>query len=71
MYYLFRVLVNNGGSPPLTYMLFNQVTQSMGDPPHAVSDPDFSGVNMVVSEDHDNRYGIPSLEKMGRLWLCP
>ena len=48
-------------------MLFNQVTQMMGDPPRPVSDPDFSGVRMVVGEDHENKYGVPSLEKMGRL----
>ena len=47
-------------------MLFNQVAKSIGDPPHPVEDPDFTGVNMVASEDHDNKYGIPSLEKMGR-----
>ena len=64
----FRVIENNGGSPPLTYMLFNQVTKAMGDPPRPVDDPDFTGVNMVVSDDHDNKYGIPSLEKMGRFF---
>lgn len=51
-------------------MLFNQVTQSMGDPPRPVPDPDFSCVSMVVGEDHDNKYGIPSLEKMGMFFQC-
>ena len=57
---------NNGGSPPLTYMLFNQVAQLLGDPPRPVSDPDFSDVRLPVAEDHDNKYGIRSLEKMGK-----
>ena len=47
-------------------MLFNQVAQLLGDPPRPVSDPDFSDVRLPVAEDHDNKYGIRSLEKMGK-----
>ena len=66
LYCIFRVINNNGGSPPLTYMLFNQVAQLLGDPPRPASDPDFSDIRLPVAEDHDNKYGIRSLEKMGK-----
>lgn len=58
------IIENNGGCPPLTYMLFNQVVQMIGDPPQPCDDPDFSKVNMPVNKDHDSKFSIPTLEQL-------
>ena len=49
-------------------MLFNQVAGVIGDPPRPVADPDFSKVTLPVRENHDQLYGIPSLEALGKLF---
>lgn len=59
------IIENNGGCPPLTYMLFNQVAAVVGDPPRPVEAPNFSSVNMTVTKDHDNKFSLPTLEKLG------
>ncbi|KAL4233889.1 hypothetical protein ACF0H5_008562 [Mactra antiquata] len=65
-----EIINNNGGCPPLTYLLFNQVAQAVGDPPRPVDDPDFSKVNMPVTVDHDNKFAIPTAEKLGVQLEC-
>lgn len=58
---------NNGGSPPLTYSLFNQVASAVGDPPKPEGDPDWTKVKFRIKVDHDTNFGIPSSEKLGKL----
>jgi len=53
----------------LTYSLFNQVAEAVGDPERPEDDPDFSDVTFAVGTDHEDQYGILSLEKLGML-LC-
>ncbi|XP_064609648.1 cryptochrome-1-like [Liolophura sinensis] len=55
----------NGGLPPVTYMLFNQVARSTGKPDRPVGDPDFTKVKLPVSDNHSEQFGVPSLADMG------
>jgi hypothetical protein len=48
-------------------MLFNQVAKMVGDPPRTCADPDFTKVTMPMSDNHNDKFGIPSLEKLGKL----
>ncbi|XP_059155704.1 cryptochrome-1-like [Physella acuta] len=59
------VIQENGGSPPLTYAMFCQVTDMIGLPPQPEGDPDFHGISLPVSEDHDKKYKLPTLEQLG------
>ena len=60
------IIENNGGCPPLTYLLFNQVAKMVGDPPRTCDDPDFKKVTMPIKDNHEDKFGIPSLEKLGK-----
>ncbi|XP_052238808.1 cryptochrome-1-like isoform X2 [Dreissena polymorpha] len=64
------ILENNGGKPPLTYSLFNQVARAVGDPPKTVDDPDFSKVTFKVKSNHDKLFGIPDVETLGVFPEC-
>ncbi|KAK3090268.1 hypothetical protein FSP39_010528 [Pinctada imbricata] len=59
------VIEVNGGSPPLTFALFNLVTTTIGDPPRPVDDPDFSKVRIPLVDNHAEKFGVPTLEKLG------
>lgn len=67
--YFYRIIDKNGGTPPLTFMLFNLVANTIGDPPKPTEDVDFSSFTIPVSDDHDNRFAIPTLEKLGMYFL--
>lgn len=60
----YEIIENNGGSPPLTFSLFNLVTSTIGPPPRPVEDPDFTDISLPVSQNHDKQFGIPSLEDL-------
>ncbi|WAR09022.1 CRY1-like protein [Mya arenaria] len=60
-----EILKNNGGRPPLTYSLFNQVAVAVGDPPRPVDVPDLSKVTYKVNTDHDKLFGIPDIHSFG------
>ncbi|KAL8561485.1 hypothetical protein ACOMHN_011167 [Nucella lapillus] len=56
----------NGGSPPLTYEMFCQVTRIVGQPPQPCPDPDFSSVSLPEGSKQDpDQYNVPSCEDMG------
>jgi len=59
-----RILEENGGEPPLTYAMFNQIAEIVGPPPRPVADPDFSQIPKT-HDDHDDKYLLPSMESMG------
>ena len=59
------ILENNGGQPPLTFAAFNQVAGVIGEPPKPVNDPDFKGVLMPVSVDHERLFALISLNQLG------
>lgn len=60
----YEIIENNGGSPPLTFSLFNLVTSTIGPPPRPVEDPDFTDISLPVSQNHDKQFGIPTLENL-------
>lgn len=60
----YEIIENNGGSPPLTFSLFNLVTSTIGPPPRPVEDPDFTDISLPVSQNHDKQFGIPTLEDL-------
>ncbi|XP_064609637.1 cryptochrome-1-like [Liolophura sinensis] len=53
----------NGGVPPVTYMLFNQVARSLGPPSHPMPLPDFQGISLPAKDN--NGFRVPSLEHLG------
>ncbi|XP_076439549.1 cryptochrome-1-like [Babylonia areolata] len=55
----------NGGSPPLTYEMFCQVTRIVGQPPQPCPDPDFSGVSLPGSKGDGDQYKVPTCEDLG------
>lgn len=52
----------------MTYLLFNQVAQMIGDPPQPCDDPDFTSVSMPVNKDHDSKFSIPTLDQLGEFY---
>lgn len=65
---IYRIIENNGGSPPLTFSLFDLVTSTIGPPPRPVEDPDFTDISLPVSQNHDKQFGIPTLENLSELF---
>lgn len=62
------IIKNNGGTPPLTYKKFLAIIRSLGPPEHPVPTLDvqlLTGCSMPVSEDHEEKFGVPSLEELG------
>lgn len=63
-----RIIELNGGHPPLTYKRFQTLISRM-DPPEMPVET-LSGNLMgrcvtPISEDHGEKYGVPSLEELG------
>ncbi|KAK4880120.1 hypothetical protein RN001_008266 [Aquatica leii] len=68
LYYLDHIINRNGGKAPLTYHQFQAVIASMDPPPYAeppVSAKDMGSIKTPLSEDHDEKYGVPTLEELG------
>jgi len=68
LYNLDKIIERNNGKPPLTYKQFQRIIDSMEPPPKPV--PTLTPQMLVsattpVTEDHDERYGVPSLEELG------
>ncbi|GAB1599142.1 cryptochrome-1-like [Argonauta hians] len=59
-----NLLKKNGGTPPLTFELFQLVTSSLGPPPRPLDVPSFEGINMPLSESHD-KFSVPTLDSLG------
>ncbi|XP_035828705.1 cryptochrome-1 [Aplysia californica] len=60
---------NNGGCAPLTYQKFQSVLSKMGTPAKALLSPtltDLEGCKTPVSSSHDQYYGVPTLEELGK-----
>lgn len=63
-----RIIEKNGGTPPLTYHQFQNVVASMDAPPHAepkISESTMRGCFTPICDDHDEKYGVPTLEELG------
>ena len=66
---IYRIIEQNGGTAPLTYKRFQTVLASMEEPPPPVSPIDYTcldGARTPVGDDHDELYGVPTLEELGK-----
>uniref|UniRef100_A0A672HWB2 Cryptochrome-1-like n=1 Tax=Salarias fasciatus TaxID=181472 RepID=A0A672HWB2_SALFA len=68
LYDLDKIIELNGGQPPLTYKRFQTLISRL-DPPEmpaeTLSDMLMGRCVTPVSEDHGDKYGVPSLEELG------
>lgn len=68
LYDLDKIIELNGGQPPLTYKRFQTLISRL-DPPEmpmeTLSDTLMGGCITPISEDHGEKYGVPSLEELG------
>ncbi|XP_071857902.1 (6-4)-photolyase [Bombus fervidus] len=68
LYKLDEIIERNGGKPPLTYHQFQNVVASM-DPPEpsvpTVTSACIGSAYTPLKEDHDDHYGVPTLEELG------
>lgn len=59
----------NGNRAPLTYNQFQCIIETMGPPPNAeINIPSelLRTVTTPISDDHDERFGVPTLNQLGR-----
>lgn len=63
-----RIIEKNGGKPPLTYHQFQNVVAGM-DPPEppvpTVTSACIGSAYTPLKDDHDDHYGVPTLEELG------
>lgn len=68
LYDLDKIIQVNGGQPPLTYKRFQAVINCMdavGLPAETITSEDIKKCATPISEDHDDKFGVPSLEELG------
>nr|AUG44606.1 cryptochrome 2 [Agrotis segetum] len=68
LYKLDQIIERNGGKAPLTYHQFQALIASMPPPPPAeapISAKTLNGATTPVTDDHDDRFGVPTLEELG------
>lgn len=68
MYNLENIIEQNGGTAPLTYHQFLAVIACMGPPPQPelpVNQTTLNGATTPLSDDHDEKFGVPTLEELG------
>ncbi|XP_042588957.1 cryptochrome circadian regulator 5 [Cyprinus carpio] len=68
LYNIDRIIDENNGKPPMTYVRFQSVVKDIGPPKKPVPAPtkeDMKGVSTPSSEDHEEEFGIPTLEDLG------
>ncbi|XP_051964071.1 cryptochrome circadian regulator 3a isoform X1 [Xyrauchen texanus] len=68
LYYLDMIIELNGGQPPLTYKRFQTLISQMDQPKlpvETLSNTIMGSCVTPVSEDHGDKYGVPSLEELG------
>ncbi|KAK6644683.1 Cryptochrome-1 [Polyplax serrata] len=68
LYKLEHIIEKNGGNPPLTYHQFQTIIANIGPPPkpeETVTGSLLEGSHTPVSDDHDIKYGVPTLEELG------
>lgn len=67
---LARIIEKNGGKPPLTYKSFQNILMNMDLPPlpqGTITSEEVEDKQTPISDDHDEKYGVPSLEELGEL----
>ncbi|XP_063393633.1 cryptochrome-1-like [Cydia fagiglandana] len=68
LFKLDKIIERNGGKAPLTYHQFQALIASMPPPPAAeptITPQLFKGTVTPISDDHDERFGVPTLEELG------
>lgn len=63
-----RIIELNGQKPPLTYKRFQAIISRMElpkKPVGAVSSQQMESCRAEIQENHDDTYGVPSLEELG------
>ncbi|XP_047523326.1 cryptochrome-1-like [Pieris napi] len=68
LYKLDNIIERNGGKAPLTYHQFQALIASMPAPPlseAAITLESLNGATTPLSADHDDRFGVPTLEELG------
>ncbi|CAH0722552.1 unnamed protein product, partial [Brenthis ino] len=68
LYKLDNIIERNGGKAPLTYHQFQALIASMPPPPPAeaaICAQSLNGAVTPVADDHDDRFGVPTLEELG------
>uniref|UniRef100_A0A8B9L843 Cryptochrome circadian regulator 3a n=1 Tax=Astyanax mexicanus TaxID=7994 RepID=A0A8B9L843_ASTMX len=66
LYNLDKIIELNGGQPPLTYKRFQTLISRMDPPEMPVVSSALMGCCVTpISEDHGDKYGVPSLEELG------
>ncbi|CAG5018070.1 unnamed protein product [Parnassius apollo] len=68
LYKLDKIIECNGGKAPLTYHQFQAIIASMPPPPPAeamISMQALNGATTPLTDDHDDRFGVPTLEELG------
>lgn len=64
-----RIIDKNGKRVPFTYNQFQSIIASMEPPPQAeptVTQETVESSTTPTSDDHDDRFGVPSLDELGR-----
>lgn len=68
LYNIDRIIDENNGKPPLTYVRFQTVVKNIGPPKKPVPAPteqDMKDVSTPLSKNHEEEFGIPTLEDLG------
>lgn len=68
MFYFFRIIELNGGQSPLTYKRFQTLISKMEaveTPTEAITAEIMGSCETPLSDDHDEKFGVPSLEELG------
>lgn len=63
-----RIIEKNNGKAPLTYHQFQAIISSMDPPPQAeatITQEVIGTARTPVQDDHDDRYGVPTLDELG------
>ena len=64
-----RILEANNNQPPLTYRRFQSILSGMSPPPNPldpVTSATIQNTRTPISDDHDEKYGVPTLEELGK-----
>lgn len=67
-FFLSRIIELNGGQPPLTYKRYQTLISRMEPlemPVETITPEVMKKCTTPVSDDHDEKYGVPSLEELG------
>ncbi|CAH2320415.1 6-4 photolyase [Pelobates cultripes] len=69
LYDIDRVIAENNGKPPLTYVRMQTVLASLGPPKHPVQAPTLENMRDCQTPwkpTYEERYGVPTLEELGQ-----